>query len=291
MAQNIESGAKSPLEVVMKNTPSQMVQFLDGSTVIRNILNARNNDGRIAIAPLRGAMPFVWSSKGVTGIEQDISVQEVPVPLGTYQNVSGEGEFRATSPTYEQKIGILKDVFNTFSDEELERVLVLEEVQKGGTLPDVIEIINKIVRKRRSEFALGIIAVQDSRQRVVRQAKTDRYEKIASNSFSPHVITNVVPMPLIATDRAPLLDSITLTGNRHDRYLSLDRFTVNRNERAEVLLRGLGTAARQADIRHDDTFMSNLVNTQGGLSELAAGRLEVWLPQLIAKLDHRSVRE
>ena len=92
-------------------------------------------------------------------------------------------------------------------------------------------------------------------------------------------------MPLIATDRDPLLDQVILSGGYRDSYNILGRLSVVRNSEAENLLRGLGTMARDAEIRHDEGYVTTLVESQGILDEKTAGRLELWLSTLIEKLD------
>lgn len=206
------------------------------------------------------------------------------IMLGLFNYTKQDGTTGTTSPTYEQKTGLLRDMLDGFSDEQAMRMLLLDEVQKGGTLSTATRIIQGILRANYPSYKLGVIAAQDSRLPVMRQPKTPLYETIASNSFDS-VRTNVIPMPLIATDRDALLDTVLLSGNRHDNHLAGDRFTVVRNKPAETLLRRLGTMAREPEVRHDDVFISEFVNDQGPLSEPLAARVEFWLPRFIDYLD------
>ncbi len=284
MLHEIAQPAKTPFETLLTVRPFQVVEFLDGASAIRNVLTARSHTTSTLITPLRGALPLLWATEGFEGIEPPLPVHVHEIALGLFKYTSHTGETRTTSPSYEQKAGLLEDLFSGLSNEQVKRLLLLDEVQKGGTISTAAHIIQKILQKNYPSHRLGIIAAQDSRLPVMRQPKTQTYELIASNSLDD-IRTNVIPMPLIATDRDALLDGVFLSGSRHDSHLASHRFTVVRNKRAEILFRMLGSIARDPNVRHDDSFISKFIDTQGGLSESVAARTEFWLPKLLSYLD------
>lgn len=273
---------KSPIETITSVRPFQTVEFLDGTTSVRNILSGRQYEGSAALVPLRGAMPIIWAAQGLHH-EASLPVEMIELPIGLFHYVNRDGKLTSTSPNYEQKYRIVERILE--SRRELgKRLLILDEVQKGGTISTLIQIIQQLSHKGVTPPHLNIIAAQDSRQPILRQAKTCSYRSIASNSVSG-LKTNVVPMPLIATDRGALLDSIDLRHSNHTLPDIGESLVVSRNQRAEHLIRSLGSMARDEELRHDAGFIAELVGSQGRLSESAAAKVEFWLPKVIDYLD------
>ena len=277
-----QTSQKSPIETITSVRPFQAVEFLDGTTSVRNILSARQHEGSTILIPLRGAMPIIWAAQGLHN-EESLPMETVELPIGLFNYVNREGKSTSTSPNYEQKYRIVEHILE--SRRELgKRLLILDEVQKGGTISTLIQILQQLSHSSITPPYLSIIAAQDSRQPILRQAKTPSYRSIASNSV-PGLKTNVIPMPLIATDRGALLDSIDLRHGRHTLPNIGESLVVSRNHRAEYLVRSLGSMARDEELRHDAGFIAQLIESQGHLSESAATKVEFWLPKVIDYLD------
>lgn len=283
------SGAPvSPLEaVVVRDNPYQLGMFATGTSIARRALASINPESTLTIVPLRGAMPIVWAAGGLDDLEPALDNTFIEVPL-TYTH--HDGSLRTASPRRNEKPGIIRAyVAQALRDGERNpadtSLMIIDEVQKGGTLGTAVEATRSVMRAQGIQGDLQVIAAQDSRRKVAAQAKTKMYRNLASNSVE-HARTTVVPMPLIATDRVPLLDTITLVGDaRVDSGRLAEQLTVQRNHDAETLFRSIGSMARVADVRHDEGFVRTLIDQQGIQSERASARVEGWFQRFITALD------
>lgn len=282
MSTTTSSPEKSPLETLTSVRPFQTVEFLDGTNSVRNILSARQHEGSAVLIPLRGAMPIIWAAEGIFENES-LPIDKVELPIGLFNYVNFMGKFTSTSPNYEQKFLIVERILSA-RREIGKRLLVLDEVQKGGTISSLVQILQQLSLRGITPPHMNVVAAQDSRQPILRQKKTSSYRSIASNSI-PTLKTNVIPMPLITTDRVALLDSINLQHSSPNLPTIGDFLSVSRNIKAEYLLRSLGSMARNQELRHDSYFIDQLVESQGGLTERAAAKIEFWLPKVVTYLD------
>jgi len=92
-------------------------------------------------------------------------------------------------------------------------------------------------------------------------------------------------MALVATDRAPMLDTIVLEGSPRNTEHFPDRLAVLRNHEAEFFFRALGSLARTREIRHDPEFVRQLLDRQPLVTDKASNRVEDWFSRLVASLD------
>lgn len=276
------------LQAVVLRSPFQVATFVHGTNVLRQALESFDSKETLTIAPLRGAMPMVWTASGLAEHEPAPSGFFVEVPIGTFQ-YEGDKGMRETSPREDQKRFIMRrfmrDTIAQHSlDPETARVTIVDEVQKGGTLGAAARITRSLMPELGLEAGLRIMAVQDSRPRMLAQKKTEAYKMLASNSVEG-TYTTVIPAPLIATDRSALLDTIYFTGTDRRALALGDHLSVARNARAESLFRTLGSLARSSELRHDATTIDGLLNTHGELNIKAANRVEVWVETLVQLFD------
>jgi hypothetical protein len=159
-------------------------------------------------------------------------------------------------------------------------IRVLDEVQKGGTLSTAVRLTREIASKKGMKPFVRVVAAQDSRRRVMAESKTSPYRNLASNSIKD-TPTTVVPMPMIATDRTVLLDTVLLEGAQNDWSKFPERLTVARNEKACMLFSTLGSLARNDELRHDSDFLREFIDAQGEMGMKAANRIEGWMQHLV----------
>lgn len=263
--------------------------FAIGANAIRHQLASLSPDRAITITPLRGAMPMVWAAEGDIGTEGRLDNSFLELPIGEFTYESLEGEAKTSGPNVGQKQKILRTLIdssfeNLGLDEKDASFILLDEVQKGGTLSTLNEIVRSEMRRRGMRPYLHIIAAQDIRRRVAEQPKTQSYRLLSSNSVSDTSVS-VIPMPLLGTDKAALLDTVILAGDPRVTKVSPENLTVKRNVAAENLFRGIGTIARRSDARHDPDYRWSLINDAGPLSERGAVLAESWYDHLVVKLD------
>lgn len=278
----------SPLEtLVLRESAYNTAAFSQGASVVREALSTHEQG--ILLAPLRGAMPILWAAEGMASIEAPpTQLSKVEIPLGTYSYERSDGRVGSTSARRDWKTAIIGDCIQRTLEEtgqspENSTLTIVDEVQKGGTLPFAVSSAWRIIEKGGFPTRLHVIAAQDVRKKVVAEAKTSAYRQLSSNSVTG-TPTTVVPMPLIASDKANLLDSIHLSGLDQLTTDIIERFTVTRNTKAEELFRALGTMARSDEVAHDQTFLSELVESQGLQTLRAANRIELWLGYVVNML-------
>src|SRR5690606_31067057 len=86
--------------------------------------------------------------------------------------------------------------------DEIGSATLLDEVQHGGT----ISFAAHALQKGMADSALSIIAAQDTLH-VNKANLSPRFKSIALNQ-KEGITSHVVPIPLIATDKNPLLESL-----------------------------------------------------------------------------------
>lgn len=261
-----------------------------GSSIIRRQLASLNPESTLTIAPLRGAMPMVWSAEGRSEYEGHLDNLFLEIPTGEFVYSAPNGELKNSGPSNGQRQIILRHYFDRWFDERGQdptktELILLDEVQKGGSLSTLNDIVRVEIRRRSMPSYIRVIAAQDNRRRIVAQPKTAGYGKLSSNSV-PRTNVSVVPMPLIATDKSEMLDSVILEGAPRDLDAHPDRLTVCRNVLSEKLFRSIGTMARCRGVRHDSTFTWNFLNDQGPMSERGSVLAEGWLKKVVTHFDN-----
>lgn len=272
-----------PIQALTDTHPAQVVDFLDGCSIIRESLGSRKLHDAHLFLPLRGAMPIFWAASGDPSIEDQLDQPIVELPLGIYRQDRPDGSVRITSPEGNQKHEIIRSVIGPLYHENIDmKICLLDEVQKGGTITLASSLTRNCMRRLGIKPPLYVLAAQDSRARVVREKKTRNYEKMASNS-AKDIDANVIAMPLIATDRNALLDTVYLS-NSAAIITDASQFRVERNVGAEKLIRGIATMARCALVRYDRSYIRELIDESGGksLDESHAGKLESWVTRFVA---------
>lgn len=271
---------KSALETIVMHTPAiQSHLFLAASAVVRQAVYQQ--EGTTLVLPLRGAMPMYWAADGVEGLESSAlrGGQTVEMPLGTYEYTHSSGVQKTASPEKNRKKGIIYQCLDA-APSPIESLTMLDEVQRGGTVGPLVDYTLRYARDHDVQQPIRLIATQDSRVKTAAQPKTQNYHALATNSVRG-VAATVVPMPLIACDRDPLLDRVVFSGVHPYSTEDISHYELIRNFEAEGLFRGLGTMMRRPEIAHDADFVRNLVDTQKSLSEKAAGRIDDWMAKVV----------
>ncbi len=263
------------LDRMLLVTPRDALAFAMGSSVVRGSMH-RYADS-LLITPERGALPIFWCAEGDTDIEGPMPRVSHTSPLiGSFQYTRSDGAAAMGTLNPEQKRQSVNDTLDKYSGSS--SFVILDEVQKGGTMAE----LTPIVRKRGA--GLAIIAAQDSRTRVSREHKNKYYTQLASNSIGG-VSVSVVPMPLIATDRSLLLNQLYLNGNETNLRDAKPDIILNENTDAQTIFRQLGTLVRHAGYSHSDEFLHQL----GALprQQSTDGALEQWAERVVAHTHSR----
>jgi hypothetical protein len=238
-------------------------------------------------------MPIIWAVDGLPSVEISSGAEFVEVPIGVHERQI-DGRTVGTCPDLDQKTKIIKtkliEALATGNrDYRTTKVAIVDEVQQGGTIGASSTAVRRVIDRLGLGREVHIYAAQDSRKRVKAQPKTASYRAMASNSVAD-IFTTVVPLPLLATDKDPMLDTIILEGDGNYEGRLSERLTVVRNTDSEQLFRTLGSLARSQELRHDEEFVWQFLNRQPLTSTKAANLIETWIKRTIQALDEFTIK-
>lgn len=272
------------LHSLVRRSPFQTAGFFVRSGIIRNLLLER--DGHV-IVPLRGAMPIFESACGNDGYEDRIPSIIHELPIGTFHYLRNDGEPKQKSPNDAQKRVALQSVVDTIyashGSSSLNRLTLLDEMQKGGTITQAARITRQALNEYRPDDTMRLIVAQDNRRAVMRQTRAPGYADLATNNVHG-VESSVIALPLVATDRENLLDRLELTGNGHDQNDFLSRMSVEENHDARKMFRILGSISRTADLLHEGHGLDDLLSEIQDMEEIECDRTELWFSKFRAAL-------
>jgi hypothetical protein len=152
-------------------------------------------------------------------------------------------------------------------------MVVLDEVQGGGTSTELMYILRKTIPPVQHEPHL-LIAALDNRPKVAANRNNPHYTKIATGNVSG-VETASIPVPLIATDKESLLNSLHHEGNKKHPIEETPDITIIDNTEATELFRQLGSYSRTLDALHSRDSIGELFD-RPVLEKTDAG-LERWV--------------
>lgn len=269
------------LDRLVRMDPTRVANFVLSTNVVRESVVTAGE--ALLVLPERGAMPIFWAADGHPEEESGISRDGiVRPPIGSYDYEAPDHSIRKGTLAQEQKQRVV-----ALHGEELRdasRVLIIDEVQKGGTITELVNIVRKLRGKEAN--VLYVVAAQDSRKKVAAEQKKEDYRKmVAGNTVG--VSASVVPMPLIGTDCDPLLNQLWYPGQTRIPVEFTPDIEIRPNEEAELILRTLGTAARNREALEDTSVLDRDVFSFD-VGERAAGRIEAWREALIRIFQERA---
>lgn len=268
------------LDKLVRTNPSQVANFALASNVVRqSVLSAGE---ALVILPERGAMPVFWAADGSLEIESSVSRDGlIRLPVGSFDFEKLDGQIRKGSLAHEQKQKIVAR--HTDLLRQTGRLLVVDEVQKGGTITEIVGIID---RARGSQLnRLYVVAAQDTRRKVASAPKKKEYETLASNS-RPGVAATVVPMPLVSTDSDVLLNQLWYSGHTRIPTEFDPNIEIRDNIEAETIFRTIGMAARNREALIDTSVLDKKVFSYP-LGQKASFRIEEWRARFLELLREK----
>lgn len=269
------------LDRLVRINPSQVANFLLASEVVRTAVTSAGETH--TLLPERGSLPVYWAADGHPDEETSIVANGFTrLPIGSFDYYSPDTEqVEKGTLRREQKRAILKDHFAEIN--EAPRVLVIDEVQNGGTITEFVDIVRSF--REKDSPRLYVIAAQDSRAKVAKGTKKHDYLEMVTGK-KDGVIATTVPMPLITTDRDPLLNQLWYNGSTRVPKELKPEIEIRDNPEAELIFRVLGTATRNREALEDTSWIDQKVF---GLpvGQKASARLDAWRQNLIGYLSER----
>ncbi len=271
------------LDRLVRMDPSRVANFILSTSVVRESVVTAGE--ALLVLPERGAMPIYWAADGHPVEEGRISRDGiVRPPIGSYDYEAPDHSIRKGTLAQEQKQRLVAAHSQELRDAS--RVLIIDEVQKGGTITELVNIVRKL--RGKDANMLYVVAAQDSRKKVAAEQKKENYQRmVAGNTVG--VSASVVPMPLIGTDCDPLLNQLWYPGHTRIPVEFTPPIQIHPNEEAELILRTLGTASRNREALEDTSVLDRDVFSFN-IGERAAGRIEAWREALIHRLQERLLR-
>ena len=218
----------------------EALDFVAGCEMIAQAITKER--AGVVFFPQRGAGPMEWT---IEALAKTAPVpQETPLfvdlPIGTHITINDEHPGQA-GITPSEKAAVVQDTFQELVDSGCyipgeTRLMLVDEVQKGGTISRAALEISKAMRAYGDDAKLSVVAVQDNRNDLVGMEKTEGFRIMASNA-SKYCRTSVVNMALFMVDRTVLLDQIwKLSGGK---VSSQDDFEMQPNDDARRMFRTL----------------------------------------------------
>jgi hypothetical protein len=269
------------LDRLVRMDPTRVANFVLSTSVVRESVVTAGE--ALLVLPERGSMPIYWAADGHLTEESRICRDGiVRPPIGSYDFEAPDHTIRKGTLAQEQK----QRVVSLHSQElrDASRVLIVDEVQKGGTITELVNIVRKL--RGTEANVMYVVAAQDSRKKVAAEQKKEGYQRMVAGNTAG-VSASVVPMPLIGTDCDPLLNRLWYPGQTRIPVEFTPPIEIHPNEEAELILRTLGTAARNPEALEDTSVLDRDVFSFN-VGEKAAGRIEAWREALIHRLQDRT---
>lgn len=266
---------------LVRSAPSQVANFALSSDIVRSSVASAGEV--LVILPERGALPIFWAADGYSEEEKTMVVDgTITLPIGTFDFENPQGKIKKGTLSRDQKESIIGRFDSDISGAD--RILLIDEVQHGGTITEVVDIVNRR-RGSNSSKRMYVVAAQDSRKKVSSGRKKDKYQKMVSGN-TEGVSANVVPMPLVATDSDALLNRLWYPGSTRVPTEIRPEIEIIENLEAQLVFRLLGMAVRNREALEDTSVLDdNLFSLP--LGDKASRRVEEWREVLLKRLKAR----
>lgn len=271
---------RTPLETLaLRTEPEDIRTFLVGCSSIRRSLESQDG-ARLGLA-LRGSMPMFWAANGLTEVEDPVIAEDmaIEIPVGTYHFIREDGSPGVRSPSKRAKREIIDRAFSEAGLEAGESLTLLDEIQSGGTVTQLVRGSLHYARNHGLKLPLQLIAAEDTRTASTR--KTGSYRRISTNQ-TEGIAATIVRIPLVGCDRDNLLDRVDFVGEHHLADDAPNLFSVRRNTEAELMFRTLGSLTRSVELGRDDDFLRKIFDPRLKDNVELARKFEGWLASILA---------
>ncbi len=235
-----ETQPQRTADVLTREVPFvHAMDFVGACAVFAEVIE-KENPG-IVFFPQRGAGPIEWT----TEVLMEASGKRLPVfsdlPIGTHISINGDKPEHTSGIRPNQKKALIEQTFDDLLEAGLyvpgqSGVMLIDEVQKGGTISQASRLIRQTMYKHGDTGILTVVAAQDSRNKMLGDDRTEAYRKLVANERAGFK-TTTVPTAMFMVDRHQFLDEILRTSDGKE--VSLDDFIMRDNETARRAFRTL----------------------------------------------------
>lgn len=216
----------------------EATDFVGGCAVFAETIAKEHPD--IIFFPQRGAGPIEWTTEVLIENAGNRMPAFVDLPIGTHTTINADRpELSGISGS--QKRALIEQTIDSLIEDGRyvpgkSRLMLIDEVQKGGTISQAAQAIRDAMTKHGDEGVLSVIAAQDSRHKLIGDDRTEAFKKLAGNERKGFK-TTTVPTAMFMVDRPQFLDEIWKTNDA--KAGSLDDFVINNNDAARRIFRTL----------------------------------------------------
>lgn len=236
-----------PIDIINREVPpTQALDFVSGCRMLMQTI-AKEDPG-IVLFPLRGAGPIEWTTEALMDEACRKKPAFIELPLGSISpNLAKPGITQGLNGT--QKRTLIKGAFDKLLAEGVyvpgeTKLLLVDEVQKGGTITQATAQVLDILKEYGDPQKLTVVCMQDSRKGLIGSHRTETYKRLAGNEMN-NVKAYVQPISLFMVDRAPLLDVLHLTTSSDE--IKADSILTVRNEQARQFFQMLARVSEHPD--------------------------------------------
>jgi|GEM_PF-2417371 len=235
-----------PLDVLNRSIPhADALDFVRSCEVLDKLVSEIEPD--IVIYPARGAGPIRWTMEAIADISGNTGGPlNVDLPIGT--NIGVDGKMKGISG--QDKLRVCAELIKSLYDKELyipgkSRVMVVDEVQKGGTILQAAEAIKTAMWNSGApeKTPLNVVAFQDTRKGLNEVRRTSAYGKLTSNSLHGLRAT-ALPTSMFMVDVVSFLDKIEHTD---EDPVSISNLRLVKNQAARTIFPALVQVKRHPE--------------------------------------------
>lgn len=181
------SVARTPIEdLVSSIDPEAAADFMGCVRAVNEVINKEKPE--IVFIPQRGAAPLRWAIEALRGSQapSDLTVEPIfiDLPIGTYRDLPSKS---VNGPTKSLKAKIIRETLTELEGQGLyvpneTSIMLIDEVQNGGTISTAVNALQKAMKYDYSDSTtISVVAVQDSRGKLIGNVKAQSYKQIATN--------------------------------------------------------------------------------------------------------------
>ncbi len=214
----------NPLQYVLEKVPpAEAVGLVRAHYQLASHIEDLNPD--IIFFPARGALPSAIMTDAILS-EKGKHFNYLQVPLGTATNVMTAG---TQGFSHAEKGKIVKQTLRAASHFEgkIQKVLLVDEVQKGGTITQHAKMFRRDIKEMMGIQDLYIIALVDSRHHQPLQERAPGYNPIMRGEVEGIIPWAEILLPMAVLDRQQILDRILIPKKTDGRNVILPHIQHN----------------------------------------------------------------
>jgi len=233
-----------PVVRLVRDVPvHEVVEFARGVGAITHLVAQRRND--VIFIPERGAGPISWAMQQwneFDGSETHFSY----LPIGTHTTVTDykQGGYSHTTKKYIIELEVRRQLELRGA---INRPLLIDEVQTGGTLFSAAKNLQEVLKRLQASDVLDVVAIQDNREHSLYREKVPGFIRMVTHEDARFQAATV-PLPLFFLDKQSMLNHILEPNDIEDESRKLSLLRIVHNAEAVQLIKDLVLCVKQPEL-------------------------------------------